>query len=32
MLLHHSPPDWRPQTLAVGLLLVLLSGASQAET
>ncbi|MFO1611850.1 TIGR03757 family integrating conjugative element protein [Pseudomonas aeruginosa] len=26
------PPDWRPQTLAVGLLLVLLSGASQAET
>ncbi|MFU7447573.1 TIGR03757 family integrating conjugative element protein [Pseudomonas aeruginosa] len=32
MLLRHSPPGWRPQTLAVGLLLVLLSGASQAET
>ncbi|MBG5121556.1 TIGR03757 family integrating conjugative element protein, partial [Pseudomonas aeruginosa] len=32
MPLHHSPPGRRPQTLAVGLLLVLLSGASQAET
>ncbi|MCO2890606.1 TIGR03757 family integrating conjugative element protein, partial [Pseudomonas aeruginosa] len=32
MPLHHSPPGWRPQKLAVGLLLVLLSGASQAET
>ncbi|MFU7547947.1 TIGR03757 family integrating conjugative element protein, partial [Pseudomonas paraeruginosa] len=31
MPLHHSPPGRRPQTLAVGLLL-LLSGASQAET
>ncbi|MFV9575543.1 DUF1525 domain-containing protein, partial [Pseudomonas aeruginosa] len=32
MPLHYSSPGWRPQTLAVGLLLVLLSGASQAET
>ncbi|HCJ6530796.1 TPA: TIGR03757 family integrating conjugative element protein, partial [Pseudomonas aeruginosa] len=32
MPLHHSPPGWQPQTLAIGLLLVLLSGASQAET
>ncbi|MFG8555623.1 DUF1525 domain-containing protein, partial [Pseudomonas aeruginosa] len=32
MPLHHSPPGRRPQTLAVGVLLVLLSGASQAET
>lgn len=32
MPLHHSPPGWRPQKLVVGLLLVLLSGASQAET
>ncbi|HBN8679980.1 DUF1525 domain-containing protein, partial [Pseudomonas aeruginosa] len=32
MPLHHSPPGWRPQTLVVGLLLILLSGASQAET
>lgn len=32
MPLHHSPPGRRPPTLAVGVLLVLLSSASQAET
>ncbi|HGW5376738.1 TPA: TIGR03757 family integrating conjugative element protein [Pseudomonas aeruginosa] len=31
MPLHHSPPGWRPRILAVGLLLVLLTGTSQAE-
>ncbi|HGF9156542.1 TPA: TIGR03757 family integrating conjugative element protein, partial [Pseudomonas aeruginosa] len=32
MPLHRSPPAWWPRPLAVGLLLVLLTGASQAET